>query len=137
MPIGTAERVSLSGSNIWIIQPTTVSVGPYSLKILTLWLNLENILFATTVRSSSPPTINLRIRDWLQSMLSSIPRWVGVSLTIPTLFSSTSRLIRVLLSPPAYTTIVLPDASGVKMEVTVKSKEMEEYSGKSRASPSR
>jgi hypothetical protein len=60
-PIGTDAPWSRRGSKRWIVHPTVVSVGPYSLRISSRPPDASTRDRASAVVRSSPPTIILRV----------------------------------------------------------------------------
>jgi hypothetical protein len=59
LPIGTSgQRGNASGSHSWIMQPTTASVGPYSLKIRAAGSAARTRRASDAVKAS-PPTTNV------------------------------------------------------------------------------
>ncbi|GAA3815961.1 hypothetical protein GCM10022226_40880 [Sphaerisporangium flaviroseum] len=129
-PMGTdpggASRASIS----WTQHPTTVSVGPYS---FTTTVPGASPAHCRTVGpgSASPPTISRRVAPAAcsgESDAHSISRWAGVSLTRlcppPSSASASARTP----GSSRTTVTVRPAVSTGKIEVTLRSKAMEECS---------
>ena len=135
-PMGTVAPSASRAVTTCTEQPTTVSVGPYSLTTTAPGASSRQSA-TVSAGSASPPTT--KVRTCTCSPSSSRPRsarCAGVSFTSVRSRAERSVSASPATSAPSGTSITRPpDTSGASSEVTVRSKESDECTGEPSPSP--
>jgi len=117
-----------SSENAYTIQPTTVSAGPYSLKITEPGCRIRNERDVFAERASPPRMKRLSDADFSSPFsvrLSAISRWAGVNFAISVPDVRTCSTSVVGSMPLGMIDMYSPETRGRNMLVTVRSNDMD------------